>query len=878
MKKITIPLSGISRNTDDTISTDGDCIELINARVKNGSISPVGRPILEKASSLGRVPIFIHKSSNYEHFLSYNKQEEKLYFEFSKENNQYINVNTFICNAPGLVCVENTGNMISIITNTNILYALFINGKYKSLGSKPKLPLLRFSIGGVRSSNEKLPGTYDIHFDASGGNNVKNRFEIFHTACEGAMLKASDDILENGYMYKYSFIRYALRLFDGSIILHSPVYVIKGDGVEVLYDGRSSGDGWIVDYSNATVSVTVKGYRINFDVIEDYGISNWAEVIQSIDIYASEANQYRQTSPSVPSSSTRSVSWSLVDNISSMFENTSNFHLIDKIDISQIKKGYSPEGESIKRPNRPDLIIKGMKIAPSILKNLVLQERMEIDNFSHNDVTGKCSYVYNSRLHMGNIISKLFSGYPYTYLANGWDSESEGFYSAEITVKLNSESGESVLAIYELFPLSNGLSPVLIYPDSRAYQMTIKIYSANRTRSKTFNLKKHPYLNCSYYQDPNLDPIHLENSSPDGFYPTKEVNNIEYSPNKIKVSALNNPLAFPVEQTYTVSNGDVVALATATTALSTGQFGQYPLYVFCSDGIYALSVGSGAITYSTSAPVSRDICINPQGIASIDNAIAFASSAGLMLLSGSTVQKLSYKIEGYLPSSIDSSLVINKILDIPKLQASTAEFRDYIENSSIGYIYEEKEIIVANKNYPYSYVYNLQSEEWHKISISISSFLNSYPQSLAIVTENSGCGVYNLYNPHRTINNIAIITRPIKFGSLTHKRILQSALRGIIKPSLSDVYLRGEAVQFREKNVEIFSEAGFYILGSNDAEHFSLISGTEKLNDIRDIITKMNKTKAYKYFMFCLVGGVRTDVAINYIEVMADETFDNRLR
>lgn len=88
----------------------------------------------------------------------------------------------------------------------------------------------------------------------------------------------------------------------------------------------------------------------------------------------------------------------------------------------------------------------------------------------------------------------------------------------------------------------------------------------------------------------------------------------------------------------------------------------------------------------------------------------------------------------------------------------------------------------------------------------------------------------------------------------------------------------GEPVLFREENVKIFSESGFYILGSNDAEHFILLSGTEKISDIRDLITKMNKTKAYKYFMLCLVGGVRTDVAINYIEIIADETYTNRLR
>ena len=52
----------------------------------------------------------------------------------------------------------------------------------------------------------------------------------------------------------------------------------------------------------------------------------------------------------------------------------------------------------------------------------------------------------------------------------------------------------------------------------------------------------------------------------------------------------------------------------------------------------------------------------------------------------------------------------------------------------------------------------------------------------------------------------------------------------------------------------------------------------EKIEDVRDLITKMNKTKAFKYFMIALVGGIRTDVALNYIEFMVDETYTNRLR
>ncbi len=60
MKKINIPLLGITRNTDDGISTDGECMELINARVKNGSISPIGRPILIK-QNIDIHPVYMHE-------------------------------------------------------------------------------------------------------------------------------------------------------------------------------------------------------------------------------------------------------------------------------------------------------------------------------------------------------------------------------------------------------------------------------------------------------------------------------------------------------------------------------------------------------------------------------------------------------------------------------------------------------------------------------------------------------------------------------------------------------------------------------------------------------------------------------------------------
>ena len=204
-------------------------------------------------------------------------------------------------------------------------------------------------------------------------------------------------------------------------------------------------------------------------------------------------------------------------------------------------------------------------------------------------------------------------------------------------------------------------------------------------KQKTFTLKPHSFLNLAYsFESMN---VLVESSFTESSSTTPSLDNMEISCNKIKVSEVNNPFFFPSKNTYTPSSGEVLALCSNTAAISQGQFGQYPLYCFCSDGIYALMVGSGGIAYSSASPVSRDVCSSARSVAPIDNAVIFSTSSGIMSISGSEVSKLSSKLEGFLPSSISSSPIIPKILGIPKLPESTVEFRIYIENSVIGYIY-----------------------------------------------------------------------------------------------------------------------------------------------------------------------------------------------
>lgn len=880
MKKITISLSGITRDTDDGISPDGECMELINARIKNGSISPIGKPILEIAFPKGRKPIYIHKNAGYTHFLSYS-ENNILYYEYSKDSEGYHAISEQICEISGLINIESLGNTLICITQTGITYVLF-DKTYKALGNKPDYHV-RFATYNNKSVDT---GEYIHTLEFTKGTDFVNSKKFddrditkLHGTIESYREKAISPFSSEKRFINPVLVRYALRTYSGEYIHHSPVVLICPE-----YDIYKVGEyfqGLTKAISNINNNIfgikikqTVKSYCIK-SVVDFPNFDLWKDIISSVDIFISR-----------------------------------ELDLVDKRKLIYSDPGGNDWGGLIMKTISSDLVVDKVANEALFYRTLsisgieegenqlspcnVSDESLPDDDFSRNNLSAKSSFIYNNRLHLGNIRSRLFEGFlKEIILRSDMDGAASGLGVAIIKsyTYINTDSGEKIV-YNKLDSDTPTLNPYIFYPDCRAtkivYYASIYRNGIVSYRSKTIRLKNSNTLNASYFVNygDNL-------SYPDGFTPIDLTNGSsiaaeifenpgietdfwEESPNKLKVSSLNNPFVFPVEQTYNISSGEIIGMASATSTLSQGQFGQFPLYVFCRDGIYALSVGVGKIVYASSAPVSRDACNNPKGITSIDNAVIFSTDAGLMLISGSSIKKLSDKIEGYLPSCIESSPVIQKILDIPELltSASSAEFRYYIENASIGFNYQEKEIVVSNSNFNYSYVLNMNSGEWCKLFGKIEGFLNSYPDTLAIIDGS----IYNIQNHHRSVNKIAIITRPVKMGSLTHKRILQAALRGVVRPSISDIYLRGEPVMFRDEELTIFSECGFYVLGSNDAEHFYFLTGTEKINDIRDLITKMNKTKAYKYFVFCLVGGVRTDVSINFIEVMADETYENRLR
>lgn len=232
--------------------------------------------------------------------------------------------------------------------------------------------------------------------------------------------------------------------------------------------------------------------------------------------------------------------------------------------------------------------------------------------------------------------------------------------------------------------------------------------------------------------------------------------------NKVYTSEVNNPFLFSPKNVTTVGNGRVIGLAAAVRALSQGQFGQFPLYAFTTEGVWSLEV-SGTGGFSARQPVTRDVVIGDgRSITSIDSSVLFAADRGIMQLAGSATVCISDDI---------NNLEAKVLGDF-----NLAPFRDFLKECRMVYDYTNQRVIVYNpavsgdaRLYPYAYVYSLKTHKWGLMQSGLLCSLNSYPDAYAVEgdsvvdlspeTATDGSG-----NPLQSIQGL-LTTRPMKLDN-----------------------------------------------------------------------------------------------------------------
>lgn len=505
--------------------------------------------------------------------------------------------------------------------------------------------------------------------------------------------------------------------------------------------------------------------------------------------------------------------------------------------------------------------------------NLLVQQELTTASFSN--IKAGNQMTYNSMLHAWNIKNIASRGWPYSYFEQ--KETGIGQFPAQYTiindyaeakwirVKIKTELGiTEVVQGFDnivsgtITPVSGygDFTPVLSYPDIRATELTLYHKFGTTVKGKTYKLTPSSSGNFAYYISPDLKPISWSGLNSDTITFPKEINRELSYQNKLKVSNTNNPFIFPDAQTYPVGDGEIWNVASQSIRTSDGQFGQYPVVCFCSDGVFTLQVGDGTVAYSRvgtpqnyERPISKVLCVTPYGI-------AFISNRGLCMVVGQDIQYLSESMfEKFRTVTLELPEQISTLFD---LDLST--FNDYLKAcTAMVYNPKEQEIIMINPAKAYNYVYNMGTKQFYRNTEAIT---NEIDNSLPDMQVWSGTTVKKVTVVEAGSRDITFVTRPIKMQTPDMKRFERVILRA---------YLSGLTG----------APATVCIWGSIDDRNFKLLRGMvlENNSSRKDIDFGLFGKTTYRSYIVGLSMTVNTDTEIEALEMQVEKEFlDTKMR
>ena len=196
------------------------------------------------------------------------------------------------------------------------------------------------------------------------------------------------------------------------------------------------------------------------------------------------------------------------------------------------------------------------------------------------------------------------------------------------------------------------------------------------------------------------------------------------------------------------------------------QFGQFPLLVFATDGIWAMEVSDTGL-YSAKQPVSRDVCSNPQSITQTDGAVVFVSDKGLMVVDGSNVDLLSAELDGpsFNPLTVEGLSNVLSKEGLMEEVGSLVPVKDFLAGCRIAYDYPNARLVLFREGSLYAYIYSLHSRTWATMSADFVTAVSDYPGCYLQRTTGEVMDISTKqdYDSGRTVKTL-LLSRPLKLG------------------------------------------------------------------------------------------------------------------
>ena len=881
-----IKFNGYTAQPSDYSCTDGDLSLSLNGIPDNGTFQPVFPPKVALALADGEDVVYIHKTTNFTHYIVYTASSGAI-----KAINAKDTTKTYALPAIQKVLqVTAVGNTLVVLAEDGMHYILWKGETegYLNLGTHlPELPI-SFGLQGEMVRTDE----FNISFDSISEGNLWDEFSDSNKTriTSQVFAKVNKFIADksvNAGKFIYPFlVRYAYRLFDGSLTMHSaPVLMIcSSDLAPQVAWSHIKGKG---QYTDATLRVICAIHSLDYAVILPARIEQlklWKDIVRSVDIFISKPiYTYDQNGQCTKFSQvSESDCYCVCKHTNQMADTTKypiryqkrSFSSMYAFTFDPTNLTYSDARLIIPKRSAEDVkadirscsqffLLESIKIdelksertlipvEKDYLQSLVNREQMTDDYDSHDTIIAKYAFAYNARLNISNIRKRLYNGYNmgallcYTdgYVTNWTDAtpttlDNKRAFGVFFVIK---QDGRDIFVQGEIFQMGYD-TPFLFlyYPNVNCYKAVIVEWDY------FFNvyevpMEAHTALNGAFYFSGWDKPTKNENGNVPAASSADDMMIDE--PNKIYTSAVNDPYFFPLAGINTVGTGTIVGISSAARALSQGQFGQFPLYCFSTDGIWALEVGTDGY-YKARQPISRDVCTNPDSITQMDSSVVFVTDRGIMHISGSSTECLSDILDtetpfdmASLPHAADIINVFNGWLADDEKQGNLQlpadftlkPFRTFLAGCRIAYDYTHQHIIVFNQDYNYAYVYSMRSQAWgmmvmlHKMSHTV----NSYPDAMAMDADHR---LVNFSEYATTAEAFLLITRPLKLEAPDIQKTVDTIIQ-------RGVFPKGSVAQV--------------LYGSRDMYHWQLVWSSDD-NYLRGFAGT-----PYKYYRIAVIGRLR---------------------
>lgn len=816
---------GVTNVPSDLLCEDSELLESDGFIFRDGEMKPIQKPV-----SIGNVSykiMYVHKMADFENLIAVIEHTQSIAVFKRKDDGTYGPEYDASYSIGETYSITSIGNTLICATERGLSYLLYKNGKYKSLGTELPTPSVEFQLsmsnadnGGVvpcRLEEIVEQGKGDCFYSSDGNLTAvaivegfaeanyhfckkaldATKQQDFYNAVQGHVSATIAKAKEKNRFVHPFFLRYALRLYDGTYArISTPIICYPCTNkncyfVPVIWDEDQEN---YIETNKATTTFLFSPFSgvLHFTASIS-NLSDWKDIVKELVVFASDDvlpyeldgegwdfvspmdsnKQEYYNSPTGFNPSSNPLFPDIVT-VDGTYYHWTTSHPAEcvimpkyKSDTQIIKELVSKSQFyklfSVKVSNdyyfpSDSLTWREAPIDAHVVENLTSQEQLAKDDYygwtkmiikgSNTEETKNKMYAYNKRLNLFGIRRKPFKGFSvFADSATG----SLAQYTFAFYVHISSDKMDAwVVSDGQDYNRGHYANGWFFYPDPNATEVII--WDRKTNQGMRLPLENHPMLNGAYSFN-KLPTANTFVSDSSVSIPTVDEDAYETLDSQIFTSVVNNPFVFEASGDNTVGTGKIVGIVANTEAVSQGQFGQYPLMVFTTEGIYGMSVNSEGL-YSATYPISREVCLENSPLVPTDRLVFFVSKKGLMAASGGSVACMSEQLRGRTPRNFAT--------------LGDGSFIDFLKDCLIAYDYRDSMLRIFSSGKDYQYIYNMADKTFSLVNsgMEAKAIVNDYPDNLIQDTYGN---VYSLtekpdINDDENFYSGTITTRPLKLG------------------------------------------------------------------------------------------------------------------